>query len=72
MMLYGNLVDLNIERLKINQNNRLLLLYFQFDYKNPFNCIQSNLRSLFTFPVVDTVRYYNSYDNQCYCRKSSH
>lgn len=59
-MWYGELVDLNIKRLQINQNTRLLLLYFSFDYKNPFNCIQSNLPGFFTFTVMDTLRYYNN------------
>lgn len=59
-MLYGKLVDLSIKRLQINQNTRLLLLYFSFDYKNIFNSIQSNLPGFFTFTAVDTLKYCNN------------
>lgn len=64
--------DLNIKRLKINEHARLLLLYFHFDYKSPFHCIQSNLPFCFTWTVVHTLEYYNNYENQCYCRKNGY
>lgn len=71
-MLDSKFVDLNIKRLKINEHTRLLLLYFHFDYRNPFNCIPSNLPRFFTFTAVDTLKYYNNYENQCYCRKNGY
>lgn len=68
----GNLVLLNIQRLKINQNIRLLLLNFHFEYKAPYKCTQSHLPCFFCFQAEDSRKYYNHYENQCHSRKSSH